>query len=81
MRRLQSAIVPAQVAVMTDIGPQIPDHIAVVPDVRLIFPNLPFRCVIPSVKCQAIPVLLQSRFITLQLAFISAEIDTAARLR
>lgn len=81
MGELQSAIVAAHVPVMMDIGAQVPDHIPVAPDLRLIFPNLPFRRVSPAIQHQPVPVLLELPLVTLQLALIGAEIDCAARLR
>jgi hypothetical protein len=81
MRYLQGTIVATQAAVVADIRPEIPEGSPVVPYLRLIFTNLPFRSVIAAIRYQAIFVLLKLPLITLQLTLICAEIDCAARLR
>lgn len=80
MPYLQGTIVATQAAVV-DISPEIPEGSPVVPHLRLVFTNLPFRSVIAAIRYQAVFVLLNLPLITLQLTLIRTEIDRAARLR
>jgi hypothetical protein len=75
MRYLQGTIVATQAAVVADISPEIPEGSPVVPHLRLIFTNLPFRSVIAAIRYQAILVLLKLPLITLQLTLIRTEIN------
>jgi hypothetical protein len=71
----------AQATVAVDICPEIPDGSPVVPNLRLIFANLPFGRMISAIKHQAVSVLLELPLITLQFVLIDTEIGRAARLR